>query len=451
MTPAPVPRASAPDTLGVFMDVLMPLVARGVIVRRPPIVGLLDRADGDRRAVGRMQRLRARYGPGPVLLALPGRDIALILDPAHVRRVLDESPEPFATANREKVGALSHFQPHGVLISHGEERADRRRFNEGVLDYGRPVHRLGEALVAKVGGEADDLVARASRSGRLGWDEYAVAWWRMVRRVVLGDAAREDHALTDMLRRLRGDANWSFAKPRRDSLRAEFLSRLREHLDRAEPGSLAELVAATPATERTHPVEQVPQWLFAFDAAGMASFRALALLDAHPQHMLRAREEIAGEDLSAPHDLPFLRSCVLDSVRLWPTTPAILRDTTSDTTWPSGTLPAGAGVVIFAPFFHRDDERYANADRFAPEQWLDEGAREDWPLVPFSAGPAECAGRDLVLLLTSTMLAHVIARVNVRQAEQRPLEARGPLPRTLSPFRLEFAVTAARERVTSGR
>src|SRR5215208_3128453 len=114
---AGVRRASARDSLGVVADVVMPLTARGVIVRRPPVVGVFDRMDADRRAVRRMQRLRSRYGPGPVLLAVPGRDIALVLDPDHVRRILAESPEPFATANREKVAALSHFQPHGVLIS----------------------------------------------------------------------------------------------------------------------------------------------------------------------------------------------------------------------------------------------------------------------------------------------------------------------------------------------
>jgi hypothetical protein len=39
--------------------------------------------------------------------------------------VLDETPEPFAAATREKRGALEHFQPEGVLISRGAERMDR--------------------------------------------------------------------------------------------------------------------------------------------------------------------------------------------------------------------------------------------------------------------------------------------------------------------------------------
>jgi Cytochrome P450 len=408
---------------GVLGEVLGPLVARGVIARRPRVVGLEDRIDADRRAVRRMQLVRDRYGPGPVLLAIPGRNIALVLSSAHVARVLEASPEPFVVANREKRAALSHFQPHGVLISHGAERADRRRFNEAVLDSGRPVHRLATELLMKVREEALSITAATERSGSLTWDEFAAGWWRMVRRVVLGDGASEDHHLTDLLRALRKDANWAYLKPKRTGLRVRFLHRLEGHLSRAEPGSLAALVASEPATPGTDPSQQVPQWLFAFDAAGMATFRALALLDAHP---------------GAPHDEHFLRACVLESVRLWPTTPAILRDTTGETRWESGTLPANSALLIFAPYFHRHPGRLPYADSFAPETWLDGGSPEDWPLIPFSAGPAECPGRNLVLFLASSLLAALLEQHRWRQTHARPLAADTPLPGTLSPFRLRF-------------
>jgi cytochrome P450 len=285
-------------------------------------------------------------------------------------------------------------------------------------------------------------MARAGRSeDGLGWDAFAVAWWRLVRRVVLGDAARDDDTITDLLARLRADANWSYLKPPRTGLREEFLRRLQQHLARAEPGSLAALVGSVPATPDTHPAEQVPQWLFAFDAAGMAAFRTLALLAAHPAQRERVREELAGRDPSAPQDLPYLRACVLEAVRLWPTTPAILRDSTTATDWEQGTLPAGTGVVIFAPFFHRDPARVRHADAFAPGLWLDGGPPPADALVPFSAGPGECPGRNLVLLVTSTVLATLLATGREpRQIAGRALHPAQPLPSTLSPFRLSFRI-----------
>jgi cytochrome P450 len=434
-----VPRASVPETLAVVTDVLLPHLARGIIIRRPRITAFEDHVDADRRAVRRLQRLHDRHGQGPVLLAIPGRKAAVVLDADDVRRVLAESPEPFATANREKRAALSHFQPHGVLISHGPERVDRRRFNEAVLDTPRPVHELAEALLAKVHDEAQPLVGRPL----LSWDQFAPAWWRMVRRVVLGDGARDDEELTDMLARLRRDANWAFMKPKRTRLRRRFLERVDDHLGRAEPGSLAALVASAPTSAVTYPADQVSHWLFAFDAAGMAAFRTLALLDAHPREAADAREEIVvAKDLRSAHDLPFLRACVLESVRLWPTTRAILRDTTGETTWATGTLPGGTALLIHTPFFDRNVERLEFADRFVPELWLG-GQPEHNGLVPFSDGPAMCPGRNLVLLLTSSLLAVLLAEHDFSQPGRR-LDASRPLPATLSPFGLRFEVRRRR-------
>jgi cytochrome P450 len=426
-----VSRLSAYESAATVAEVLVPLLARGVIARRPAVVGLLERVAADRRAVARLQVIRARHGGGPAVLRIPGRQIALVLSPPDVWRVLDETPEPFAAATREKRGALEHFQPDGVLISRGAERTDRRRFSEAVLDTARPVHALAGGLTDKVREEATALLHHAARRGLLTWDDFAVAWWRMVRRVVLGDGARDDHTVTDLLASLRRDANWAYLRPRRERVRARFAARVRAHLARGEAGSLASLVVSVPSSPVTAPEQQVPQWLFAFDAAGMATFRALALLDAHPAYAASAREE-------SDTERPLLRACVLESVRLWPTTPAVLRETTTETVWGNGTLPAGTALVIFTPFFHRDDESLPYADRFEPDVWLDPDGRGDWPLIPFSAGPVECPGRNLVLLTTSHFLSVLLSGASVRGGG---LDPGAPLPATLSPFGLRFSVS----------
>jgi cytochrome P450 len=429
-----LPRLSPRDAAATVADVVAPLVARGLVARRRRVLAALDAIDADRRAVRRMQRLRARYGPGPVVLPAPRREIALVLSPADVRRVLAETPEPFSPATLEKRAALARFQPHGVLISTGAARVERRGFVERVLEPD-DVHRLAGAVAGVAEQEGERLARAAVVTGTLAWDGFARAWWRIARRIVLGDAAREDAAVTDLLAALRRDANWGYLRPRRDALRDRFLGRVEEYVAQAEADSLAALVAATPAPVDAFPAEQVPHWLFAFDAAGMATFRALALLDAHPPALRRAVSESAS-DGGASRLLPFLRACILESVRLWPTTPAVLRDTTADTAWEGGVLRAGAALVIVAPYFHRDARRGPEADRFAPELWDDVAAAEAWPLIPFSAGPAACPGRNLVLRTTSCLLAALLGRLRLRQAHSRPLRADRPLPGTLSPFRL---------------
>ncbi|MBP0492362.1 cytochrome P450 [Pararoseomonas indoligenes] len=428
-----LPRASLRETFAFLSGVVLPLLGKGVILRRPPAVALAQRLNLDKRALRIVQRLRDRHGPGPLLLPVPLHPYALILSAEHAARILAASPTPFTPASDEKRAALNHFEPHGVLISGERERALRRPFNEAVLETPNPLHHLAPRFLAVVEEEAPALAKEAEAAGKLDWDSFAMAWWRMARRVMFGDEARDDHALTDMLSRLRADANWAFLFPRRRRLRRRFDERLGVHLVRAEPGSIAEVMARMPARPGTDPLHQVPQWLFALDGPARATFRTLALLGTHPAQRARAMEEIA----SGGPELPYLRACLLDTLRLWPTTPVILRQATEDVDWEDRTIARGTGIIIYAPFLHRDAERLPQADRFAPDPWL-EGTPERAGLVPFSDGPARCPGRHLSLMLSSAMLAALLRRGFVPKG----LEGIGPdrpLPATLSAYGLRFS------------
>ncbi|MGW6937273.1 cytochrome P450 [Lentzea sp. NPDC054927] len=388
--------ASRLDTGRALATVLLPTLAKGVVVRRPGVMALAEKVQSDATAISTMRKLRDRYGPEPLRLRITGRSVVLLIDPADVARLLAESPEPFSLATKEKNAALEHFQPHGVIVSRGEERERRRAFNERVL---RPQHVPVEAIVRD---EADLLVRHAMSTGELTWDGFVQAWWRIVRRIVLGAGARSDEQLTDDLKALRQNANWAYLHPRQRGLRERFERRLREHLDRREQDSLA--AVATPEEL----AGQVPHWLFAFDAAGIVTMRALAM---------------GGNGMNG----------VLESARLWPTTPVILRESTKNTQWHGTWLPAGTTFIVFTPFFHRDPDRLPFADQYAPELW--DGPR-DPAIVPFSGGPGECPGRDLVLVTAGTMLDVLTEHLDLTAMP-------APLPKTLNHFGLRMTVTPA--------
>jgi hypothetical protein len=367
----------------------------------------------------------------------------VILDPADVGRVLADSPAPFDPANKEKRQALQQFQPHGVLISRGRIRERRRAVNEGALDTAAPLHRLAEPFTHAILAESRTMVTDALKTGSLDSSTFMTGWWKLVRRLVLGDAARDDGAVTDDLWRLRSAANWSFLGLPHTRMRERFISRLYDYAEAADPNSLVGALAQVPAEGAVDPVGQIPQWLFAFDAAGMATLRAAALLSTHPD----ARERCETGDLDQVAVRPFLRASVLESVRLWPTTPTLLRDTSAPTTWRDGkdafTVAAGAGVMIIVPAFHRDTELLPFADDFVPDIWLDGRAQQYPQLVPFSAGPVECPGRNLVLFATSTLLANLLASTRLELRSTPRPEPSKPLPATLNQLTLDFGVTPA--------
>src|SRR4051812_5767992 len=87
-TQSSLPKATLRDTFGILAGVIVPVLARGIFIRRPKMVAMAEQLDLDRRAVRRVQRLRNTYGTGPLLLRTPpALPYALILAPDHVRRV----------------------------------------------------------------------------------------------------------------------------------------------------------------------------------------------------------------------------------------------------------------------------------------------------------------------------------------------------------------------------
>ncbi|WP_052685459.1 cytochrome P450 [Lentzea aerocolonigenes] len=375
------------DTARVLATVLLPTLAKGVIVRRPGVMALAEKLQSDGTAISTMRHLRDRYGPEPVRLRITGRSVAMLVDPTDVGRLLTQSPEPFALATKEKKAALNHFQPHGLLISEGADRERLRDLNERAL---RPEKFDVEPIVRD---EADLLTRHVMSTGELTWDSFAQAWWRIARRIVLGDSARGDTQLTDDLKALRQNANWAFLHPQQRDLRERFERRLAEYNPELP--------------------DQVPHWLFAFDAAGIVTMRALAI-GARGAHG------------------------ILESARLWPTTPVILRESTIATRWHGTWLPENTEFVVFTPFFHRDPDRLPFADRYAPEIW--DQAR-DPAIVPFSAGPGECPGRDLVLATAGAMLDALSEHLTFPKLTE-------PLPATLNHFALRLPATAVGTRVS---
>ncbi|MDN4516474.1 MULTISPECIES: cytochrome P450 [Mycolicibacterium] len=438
------PRLTGVRALRALADLGLPSIAAGPIARRRHVVGLLDRWEADARGVRRLQLLRRRFGRGPVVLAIPGRRIVVPLDPADVAGLLEQSPYPFDPASWEKRHALAQFQPHAVLISRGDIRARRRRVNEAALDTGSELHRLADTFQDIVNQEAAQFADRALETRGFDSAQFIVAWWRLVRRLVLGAEARDDEAVTDDLWRLRTSANWSFLSLPHVRRRERLFARLYRYAEDPDPDSLMAALSTQPASGAVDPVGQVPHWLFAFDAAGMAALRAAALLCTHPDALARSETEDAGR----VRVRPFLRASVLESVRLWPTTPAILREIAAPTTWHEGTpdevtvAPPGT-VLIPVPALHRDPDLVPFADEFTPDVWLDGRASQYPQLVPFSAGPAACPGRDLVLFVTSALLAALLSRLHLTLDPDGALRPGRPLPATLNQFGLSFGASVA--------
>ena len=411
--------------------VVVPNALQGLFRRRRAAVAAATRADVDRWAVGLLTRMRRGYDGGPVWVRVITDPALLVLSRPDVKRVLAGSPDPFAADPPAKKKGMSHFQPDALTISRGEAWSNRRRFTEAVLDTGKPEHRLAERMRAVCAEEAEALVAGIGvEGGRLGWDEWQAAFRRLVRRVVLGDRARDDEELTELLATLMSEANSLPGEPSESF--EPFMSGLRGYVSDPEPGSLCGLIAEAPHDEETDVAGQIPHWLFAsHDTLAINALRALALIASHERQRERVIDELAAAERS------YLEACLEEAMRLWPTTPMLSRETLEEVEWNGDTVAPGTQVLIVNTFMHRDRERVEYADRFAPEEWVEGTAAEDWAFNQFSHGPQGCPGAGTALYLGTAFLAELLGACAVRLRSPK-LDPTKPLPHMLDFFGIEL-------------
>lgn len=332
--------------------------------------------------------LHLRYGGRPVLVRGLRRPALVVLSQRDAQRVL--SQDGFAPAVRERPAgpAADALRPAFAEVAREEAAA----LTEGVVDYAR----------------------------------LEACWQRVARRCVYGSGAAGDEELSTLLAQVRR-AGRRRARRRQEILSGRYDARILDHLRRAEPGSLAGLLAETSSGPGTRGLRQATFWLMGFNVTAASLMRTLVLLGTHPAQRKRARA-----------DADHLRACLRESLRLWPPVPALSRVTTEETCWYGTPLPAGTHVLVpFAP--HQRAPRLPYADSFAPEIWLDGTAADEWWALP------RCDGVHLMLGVGTAFLDGIL-RAARPKAAARTLAPHRPLPQRLDAARLKVTMRPPKRR-----
>jgi cytochrome P450 len=418
-----LPAASVPESVRILLVGVLPSVARGLFSPRRRAMKWLTALNTDRRAVDALSAIRDKH-PGQGVRLLGGRIVVVWGDDA-LHEVLDRSADVYASDAGAKAKGMCHFQPDALTLSRGEEWRDRRAFNEHVLATSERVHPFGERFQGVVA----DEVARLDLDGGLEWEHFEQLFDRITLRVIFGDGARDDQELTGLLEKLMSEANRLVGLKRSDDY-YELYGQLERRLSSPEPGSLIARFADAPQSDTTRVVHQIPHWMFAMrDTLGANAYRALAAIVADPEVERRARD-----------DERYVEGVLEETMRLWPTTPLLARETTTDTTLAGEPVSEGTQVMILNVFNHRDPDRVEGADRVQPERWAN--GQRDYRFNHLSNGAQDCPGGAMVLLLGTAVLARMLERFEL-ELETPKLEPGEPLPHMLDFFSIRFA---ARER-----
>ena len=407
-------RANAIEGVRFTAQVGVPNIVQGLFRKRELVVTTVGKLPADYLAFRLVEGLARKYGPDPFWVRVGAEDTLLLTHPDDIKIVLGGSPSPFAPDPDAKRKGMTAFQPTALSISRGDLWANRRAFAEAVLEPSSPTHSLAKVFAAIAVEEAGALLATDET---LRFATLNATFQRITRRVVFGDAAADDTALTDQLGELMAAGNKMPGKPAEgyDAFHAHIAS----YVAAPDPGALTGLIAAAPSDDETDVPGQLIHWLFAMgDTLPANLFRALALLAAHPDALDHARA-----------DDEYLAGCIFEAMRLWPTTALFGRVQAEDYRWVNGQkTPAGTPLLIHNLYNHRNRDRIPFADRFAPEEWSEGSAGSDWSFNFFSHGPQGCPGAGLSIFLGQAFVREILSRATPEIAEGPALSADKPLP-----------------------
>jgi cytochrome P450 len=429
--------ASLSESAQFVATALLPQLLRGLFSPRPKVSAKLAEMNADGRAIATLRSIRRNHG-GQGARLLGGR-LVVVWGTDAVREVLDASADAYGSDAGAKAKGMSHFQPDALTLSRGEEWRDRRDFNESVLATQDAVHPFAERFLVVASDEVSSL-----RTGALEFTDWEEMFDRLSLRVIFDDDSRDDQELTDLLEELMGQANRLVGLSPNDDF-YEFYGRLERKLADPDPESLVGRIAAAPQSDATRVVHQIPHWMFATrDTLATNAYRALAAIVASPEVERRAREELEAADLSDPGalgSLPYLEGCLSEAMRLWPTTPLLVRETTREVTLAGEPLDEGTQVMIVNTFNHRDPDTVEDADRFRPERWA-RGER-DYRFNHLSNGAQDCPGGPLVYVLGKAVLGHMLVQYDVELVRPK-LDLGRELPYMLDHFETLFKLEPRR-------
>ncbi|KAI9563279.1 hypothetical protein GHT06_010737 [Daphnia sinensis] len=175
--------------------------------------------------------------------------------------------------------------------------------------------------------------------------------------------------------------------------------------------------------------EEVDTVMFAgHDTTASAMTWFLYCIARHPEYQQLVMDEVDqvfGGDMERPcttqdaAELKYLECCIKETLRLYPSVPAVMRCLTEDVDIGGYKLPAGVSVALMIYGMHHSPLVYPDPEAFKPERFLPENSigRHPYAFIPFSAGPRNCIGQKYGILEIKIVLANLMRRFRFSVAD----------------------------------
>ncbi|XP_074269141.1 carotene epsilon-monooxygenase, chloroplastic [Silene latifolia] len=198
-----------------------------------------------------------------------------------------------------------------------------------------------------------------------------------------------------------------------------------EYVNDADPSILRFLLASRVEVSSIQLRDDLLSMLVAgHETTGSVLTWTAYLLSKDPSSLLKAQEEVDRVLQGRPpsyedtKELKFLTRCIMESMRLYPHPPVLLRRAQVDDTLPGDyKVNPGQDIMISVYNIHHSAQVWERAEEFIPERFDLDGpvpneTNTDFRFIPFSGGPRKCVGDQFALLEAIVALAILLQNMD---------------------------------------
>uniref|UniRef100_A0A673UUW9 Cytochrome P450 family 24 subfamily A member 1 n=1 Tax=Suricata suricatta TaxID=37032 RepID=A0A673UUW9_SURSU len=138
------------------------------------------------------------------------------------------------------------------------------------------------------------------------------------------------------------------------------------------------------------------------------------------QSVLPENQMPRAEDL---RNMPYLKACLKESMRLTPSVPFTTRTLDKATVLGEYALPKGTVLMLNTQVLGSSEDNFEDATQFRPERWLQEKKKiNPFAHLPFGIGKRMCIGRRLAELQLHLALCWIVRKYNIVATDHEPVE-----------------------------
>ncbi|XP_026666507.1 probable cytochrome P450 301a1, mitochondrial isoform X2 [Ceratina calcarata] len=227
------------------------------------------------------------------------------------------------------------------------------------------------------------------------------------------------------------------------------LSRIKETGNRDKEPSLLERVLALENDTKLATILSLDLFLVGIDTTSSAVASTLYQLALHPDKQDLVYEEVCSVipseqmQLEGRHldKLKYLKSCIKETLRMYPVVIGNGRCMTKDTIVKGYLVPKGVQVVFQHYVISNLDKYFPRSNEFLPERWLQsdgDGVRHSFASLPFGYGRRMCLGRRFAELEMLIVISKILQRYRIEYHHEKLDYYINPMYTPKGPLNLTF-------------